>query len=311
LAIKIKRGEDMRKISIIGLGNVGATVAHTLVERSLCDTLILFDKKDGLAEAEVSDLSDGFVRRNGHINIKAGTEKDLSDSDIIIFAPGDITILQRFSDRLKEFEYTKTCAEEWGPKIKKSRFDGILLSITNPCDVIADYMQKLTGLPRERVIGTGTVLDTARMKNAVARVLNIDPNSVDGFVIGEHGNSQFVAWSQVSVATKPIMEILDRDMIEKIEEDTRMRAFETIKAKGYTSYGIANSTSLIVEAIFQDAKTILPVSSFSKKENCYIGHPAVVGREGILGDYEIELNEEEMEKWNKSANTIRETLPIK
>lgn len=301
----------MRKISIIGLGNVGATVAHTLVERSLCDTLALFDKKVGLAEAEVSDLSDGFVRRNGHINIKAGDGEDLKDSDIIIFAPGDITILQRYSDRLKEFEYTKTCAEEWGPKIKDSGFRGILVSITNPCDVIADYMQKLTEIPRERVIGTGTILDTARMKNAVSRVLNIDPNSVDGYVIGEHGNSQFVAWSQVSIATKPILEILDKEMIKKIEEDTRMRAFKTIEAKGYTSYGIANSTSIIVETIFQDARTILPVSSYSERDNCYIGHPAIVGRDGILGDYEIKLSDEERDEWDKSVSTIREIMPIK
>ncbi|CAG7588314.1 lactate/malate family dehydrogenase [Peptoniphilus senegalensis] len=301
----------MRKISIIGLGNVGATLAHTIVERSLCDTLFLFDKKEGLAEAEVSDLSDGFVRRNGHINIVAGSLKNLDESDIIVFAPGDITILQKNNDRLLEFKYTKTCAEEWGKKIKESNFKGIIVSITNPCDVIADYLQKLSGVPRERVIGTGTILDTARMKNAVARKLNIDPNSVDGYVIAEHGNSQFVAWSQVSIATKPIYEILDKETCKKIEEETKIRAFETIKAKGYTSYGIANSTSIVIETIFQDAKTILPVSSYSEKDGCYIGHPAIVGRDGILGDYELELNEEETEKWNKSVKTIKDTLPIK
>lgn len=301
----------MRKISIIGLGNVGATLAHTIVERSLCDTLFLFDKKEGLAEAEVSDLSDGFVRRSGHVNIVAGNLKNLDESDIIVFAPGDITILQKNNDRLLEFKYTKTCAEEWGKKIKDSKFKGIIVSITNPCDVIADYLQKLSGVPRERVIGTGTILDTARMKNAVARKLNIDPNSVDGYVIAEHGNSQFVAWSQVSIATKPIYEILDKETCKKIEEETKIRAFETIKAKGYTSYGIANSTSIVIETIFQDAKTILPVSSYSEKDGCYIGHPALVGRDGILGDYELELNEEETEKWNKSVKTIKDTLPIK
>lgn len=125
----------MRKISIIGLGNVGATLAHTIVERSLCDTLFLFDKKEGLAEAEVSDLSDGLVNRSGHINILAGSLENLDESDIIVFAPGDITILQKNNDRLLEFKYTKTCAEEWGKKIKESNFKGIIVSITNPCDV--------------------------------------------------------------------------------------------------------------------------------------------------------------------------------
>ena len=249
----------MKKISLIGLGNVGATVAYTLIERQLCDTLALFDKKEGLAQAEVNDLSDGMVKRDGHVNLIAGKSSDLDDSDIIIFAPGDISILQKYSDRLEEFKYTKTCVEEWAPIIKKSKFDGIIVSITNPCDVIAEYMQKLTEIPRERVIGTGTILDTARMKNAVAKFVDLDPNSIDGYVIGEHGNSQFVAWSNVYIANEPITNLLDQKTIEDIEASTRMKAFETIKAKGYTSYGIANSTAIVVETIFKDAKTILAV----------------------------------------------------
>lgn len=301
----------MRKISLIGLGNVGATVAHTLVERQLCDILALFDKKEGLAQAEVNDLNDGMVRRDGYVKLLAGSTEDLRDSDVIIFAPGDISILQKNSDRLEEFKYTKTCVEEWAPIIKKSGFDGIIVSITNPCDVIAEYMLKLTQLPRERVIGTGTILDTARMKNAVAKAVDLSPNSIDGYVIGEHGNSQFVAWSNVSIANNPILEILDQATIDQIEADTRMKAFETIKAKGYTSYGIANSTSIVVEAIYKDSKEILAVSSYLEETGCYIGHPAVVGRKGIIRDYSLVLNDQEQEKWEKSAAIIKETAPIK
>lgn len=301
----------MRKISLIGLGNVGATVAHTLVERHLCDTLALFDKKEGLAAAEVNDLNDSMVRRDGHVNLIAGKHTDLDDSDIIIFAPGDISILHNNSDRLAEFKYTKTCVEEWAPIIKDSNFDGIIVSITNPCDVIAEYMQKLSGHPRERVIGTGTILDTARMKNAVAKVVDLNPDSIEGYVIGEHGNSQFVAWSNVSIANKPILEILDEETIDAIEEDTRMKAFQTIKAKGYTSYGIANSTCIVVEAIFNNSKEILPVSSFLEEEGCYIGHPAVVGKDGIIRDYYLELNEVEQNKWDRSVGIIKDTAPIK
>lgn len=296
----------MKKISLIGLGNVGATVAHTLVERQLCDKLAIFDKKEGLAKAEVNDLRNGIVRRNGNVELLEGQIKDLDDSDIIIFAPGDITILQKHSDRLLEFEYTKKCVAEWGPIIKSSKFDGIIVSITNPNDVIAEYMQKLTGIPRNRVIGTGTVLDTARMKDALGKYLDIDPNSVDGYVLAEHGNSQFVAWSQVSIATKPVLNMIDQDIVDKIEEDTRMMGFDIIKGKGYTSYGIANSTSLIVEAIYTNAKTILPVSSYSEVAGCYIGHPAVVGRDGILRDFHVQLNESEQEKWDHSVKTMKE-----
>ena len=301
----------MKKISLIGLGNVGATVAYTLVERQLCDKLALFDKKAGLAQAEVNDLNDGMVRRDGYVHLSAGDKSDLDDSDIIIFAPGDISILQKCSDRLEEFKYTKTCVEEWAPIIKASKFDGIIVSITNPCDVIAEYMQKLTGLPRERVIGTGTILDTARMKNAVAKFVELDPNSIDGYVIGEHGNSQFVAWSNVVIATDPITNLLDKETIENIEASTRMKAFETIKAKGYTSYGIANATSIVVEAIFKDAKTILAVSSYSSADDCYIGHPAVVGKKGIIRDFQLKLNKEEQAKWDQSVKTIKDIAPIK
>lgn len=299
----------MKKVSIIGLGNVGATVAHTLVERKLCDEIALFDKKDGLVNAEINDLRDGMVRRNGNIELLAGEKSDLVDSDIIIFAPGDITILQNNSDRLEEFKYTKTCVEEWAPIIKDSGFKGIIVSITNPCDVIAEYMQKLTDLPKERVIGTGTVIDTARMKNAVAKYVGLDPNSIDGYVIGEHGNSQFIAWSKVSIASKSINKILDKKTFDQIEEASRMKAFEIIKGKGYTSYGIANAATIIVETIFNDSKTILPVSSYSSEAGCYIGHPAVVGKDGIIREVLLELNEIEQEKWNHSVETIKNTRP--
>lgn len=301
----------MKKISLIGLGNVGATVAYTLIERQLCDTLALFDKKEGLAQAEVNDLSDATVKRDGNIKLIAGKTNDLDDSDIIIFAPGDISILQKHSDRLEEFKYTKACVEEWAPVIKNSDFDGIIVSVTNPCDIIAEYIQKLTEMPCEKVIGTGTILDTARMKNALAKFIDLDPNSIDGYVIGEHGNSQFVAWSNVYIANEPITNFLDEKTLEDIEESTRMKAFETVKAKGYTSYGIANATAIIVETIFKDAKTILSVSSYSPVESCYIGHPAVVGRNGIIREFHLKLDEKEQAKWDHSVKTIKETTPIK
>ena len=250
-----------------------------------------------------------MVRRDGNVEITAGNKKDLADSDIIIFAPGDISILQNNSDRLEEFKYTRTCVEEWAPIIKDSGFEGIIVSITNPCDVIAEYLQKLTELPKERVIGTGTIIDTARMKNAVAKYVGLDPDSIDGYVIGEHGNSQFVAWSKVSIATQALNKILDEKSFDQIEEAARMKGFEIIQGKGYTSYGIANAATIIVETIFNDSKTILPVSSYSSKAGCYIGHPAVVGRQGIIRDFHLELDEKEQEKWNHSVETIKNTRP--
>lgn len=299
----------MKKISIIGMGNVGSTVAYTLIERQLCEKIVFFDKKRGLAKAEVNDLRDAMVGRNGNVDLIEGNDTDFDDSDIIIFAPGDISILQENDDRLEEFKYTKTCVEEWAPRIKNSEFDGILISITNPCDVIAGYMQKLTGLSKDKVIGTGTILDTARMKNALAKYLDVDPTSISGYVVGEHGNSQFVAWSQVNIASRPVSDFLEEEKFEDIEQSTRMKAFETIDAKGYTSYGIANATAIIVETIFTDSKSVLPVSSYSKVDGCYIGHPAVVGANGVIRDFHMALDDKEKEKWKESIATIKEMTP--
>ncbi|MDD7306749.1 MAG: L-lactate dehydrogenase [Peptoniphilaceae bacterium] len=296
----------MKKISIIGLGNVGSTVAYSLIERKLCEKIALFDKKDGLSKAEVNDLMDGMVRRDGHVEVIEGRKKDLDDTDIIIFAPGDIKIIQENQDLMSELTYTKTCVEEWAEKIKKSKFRGIIIVVSNPCDVLSSYMQELTGFAKEKVIGTGTILDTARMKNAVSKYLDVDPSSIDGYVLGEHGYSQFVAWSQVNIATKPIKELLDKKTITSIEKSTKTMAFETISAKGYTSFGIANATAIMVETIFTDAKTVLPVSSYSKTDGCYIGHPAVLGASGVIRDFHISLNEEEEKKWQESVKTIKQ-----
>lgn len=295
----------MKKVAVIGIGHVGSTVAYTLVARQLCDTLVLFDKNEKLVAAEKNDLTDGQVGRNGQVKILASDLNQLQDCDLVIFAAGDISILQHSNDRFDELKYTKTTVEEWAPKLKAAHFKGILLNITNPCDVITQYFQQLTGFPKHRVIGTGTTLDTARMQVAVGRQMHVDPNSVHGYVLGEHGNSQFVAWSGVRLTDQALTEVLMPEQLAAFAETAKQGAWDTISGKGYTSYGIANQANICAEAILKDMHLILPVSNYSTQVDCYMGHPAVVGAEGIQQDYHVALNDQEQADWQASAETIK------
>lgn len=295
----------MKKVAVIGIGHVGSTVAYTLIARQLCDTLVLFDKNEKLVEAEKNDLTDGQVGRNGQVKILTSDLTQLSDCDLVIFAAGDISILQHSNDRFDELTYTKTTVEEWAPKLKAAQFKGVLLNITNPCDVITQYFQQLTGFEKHRVIGTGTTLDTARMQVAVGHQLSIDPNSVQGYVLGEHGNSQFVAWSGVRLTDQVLADALDPKTLSDFAQIAKQGAWDTISGKGYTSYGIANQANICAEAILKDMHQILPVSNYSTNAGCYMGHPAVVTAQGVKQDYHVALNAQEQVEWQASADTIK------
>lgn len=298
--------KNLRKVAIIGLGHVGHTVAHTLVERNLVDQLVLFDKEEKLVIAETNDLIDGQIGKNLQVKFPDSDEKEFGDCDIIIFAAGDISILHGTNaDRFTELNYTKTVAAEWAPKIKQSGFNGILLSITNPCDVITQYLQELTGLSKNQVFGTGTTLDTARMKHAVSQALDIHPSAIEGYVLGEHGESQFVGWSNVRIAGTALTDSHSQEHLDALEKAARNGGWVTITGKGYTCFGIANQAAILVEAILNDNQLIAPVSNFSEIEQVYVGHPAKISKKGIVKEFPLHLNELEKEKWQKTIETIK------
>lgn len=159
----------MKKVAIIGMGHVGSTTAYTLISKNIVDELVLFDSRADILQAELNDLMDGQMEQNHQVRLIEPALSELADTDVILFSAGDISIFEGNPDRFAELNLTKTIVEEWAPKIKASGFNGILLNITNPCDVITQYLQELTGFPRERVFGTGTSLDTGRMKHAVSK----------------------------------------------------------------------------------------------------------------------------------------------
>lgn len=296
----------MKKVGIIGVGHVGSTTAYTLIQQQVADEIILYDKNEPLVVAEVNDLLQGQIGRDSTVKVRGNDLAELGSCDVLIFAAGDITLLAGDTDRFEELAFTKQVAAEWGPKIKDSGFNGILVSITNPCDVIVHYLQKLTGIPYHRIFGTGTSLDTVRMQQAVGESLNIHPNNVTGYVLGEHGETQFVPWSMVKIAQQPIDEIYSPTELEELEKETRQKGWKIFLGKVYTCYGIANQASKIVKAILTDAQIILPLSVFSETEQIYIGQPALLGKDGIVKTYPLVFTPNEVVKWQNSVDRIKE-----
>lgn len=296
----------MHKIGIIGLGHVGSTVAHILLMKGLVDELVLIDSNTKKTKAEYFDFNDSFARTENSAVIKIDDYNELKDADVLITAFGDVAATARTDDRFAELPINLKNVKTVGQKIKDSGFHGILLNISNPCDVITNQLQKITGLSHEHVFGTGTFLDTARMQRAVGANFKEAPQNVNGFVLGEHGDSQFTAWSTVSIDNQPIQQFADAGKadLDKLDEEARHGAFTVVDGKGYTCYAIAACAVDIVKAIFTDKKQFLPASIYLKKYDLYIGYPAVISKDGVEHIAKLALTDEEQAKLDASAKTI-------
>ena len=295
------------KIGIIGDGHVGSTVAQQLILTGLVDDLVMIDVNEAKVRADQLDFQDAMANLKHHITITINDYSALKDADIVISAFGNIE-LEAGGERFAELNYNRERIGDIAEAIKKSGFNGILLAITNPVDAITNMYQELTGLPRKHVIGTGTLLDTARMKRAVGELMNVDPRSVEGFNLGEHGNSQFTAWSTVKVLEKPVTEVAEAKhlKLEDLNDEIKFGGQTVYKGKQYTNYGISAAVTRLVETIQSDAHTEMPVSNYQEKYGTYLSYPAIVGRDGIIQTVELTLTDEEEKKLQASAATIKE-----
>ena len=298
-----------RKIGVIGMGHVGSTVAHYIVAEGFADDLVLIDPNEKKVTADATDFEDAMANLPVHTNITVNDYSALKDADVVISAVGNI-LLQKDNkehDRFIELPFTQNAVKDVSAKLKASGFNGILVDITNPCDVITTMYQKFTGLPKNHVMGTGTLLDSSRMRRAVSSELGIDPRSVAGYNLGEHGNSQFTAWSTVRVLGRPITEIAKERNIDlaKLDEVARAGGYTVFHGKHYTNYGIASAAVRLANIIISDARTEIPVSNWHEEYNTYLSYPAIVGRDGIIEQDHLELTDDENEKLKASANYIR------
>ena len=298
-----------RKVAVIGMGHVGSTVAHYIVANGFADDLVLIDTNEKKVNADALDFEDAMANLLHHTNIYVNDYGQLKDTDVIVSALGNIKLQDNpDADRFAELPFTRDAVPKVAEKIKESGFNGKIVAITNPVDVITSIYQSVTGLPKNQVIGTGTLLDSARMKRAVASRLNVDPRSVEGYNLGEHGNSQFTAWSTVRVLEQPITELAKKRGLDlgELDHEARMGGWKVFSGKKYTSYGVATAAVRLVNTILSDAHTVMPVSNFREEYDCYLSYPAVVGRNGIEEQVQLHLTDEELDKLQTSANFIKE-----
>ena len=296
-----------RKVAIIGMGNVGAAVAHGLIAQGAFDDYVLIDTNEAKVKADALDFQDAAANLNHHANITVNSYEALADADVIISALGNIKLQDNpNADRFAELPFTSKEVIEVSKKIKEVGFNGILIAITNPVDVVTSLYQHYTGLPKERVIGTGTLLDTARMKRAVGVRFGVDPRSVYGYNLGEHGNSQFTAWSQVRVKGQPISNLTSEEVLDEIGTEAMKGGHTVFYGKKYTSYGIASAAIRLALAVISDAHEELPVTNYYAPLDTYLSYPALVGRSGIIEQLQLTLTEEEEAKLARSAQFIQD-----
>ncbi len=296
-----------RKIAIIGMGNVGAAVAHGLIAQGAFDDYVLIDKNEAKVKADALDFQDAAANLNHHANIIVNDYQALADADVVVSALGNIKLQDNpNADRFAELPFTSKEVPFVAGQLKKVGFTGIIIVISNPVDVITSLYQHYTGLPKERVIGTGTLLDTARMKRAVGVRFGVDPRSVYGYNLGEHGNSQFTAWSQVRIKGQPISIFASVEELDEIALEALKGGHTVFYGKKYTSYGIASAAIRLAVALVSDSHEELPVSNYYQTLDTYLSYPAIVGREGIVEQVKLSLTEKEEEKLAYSAQFIKQ-----
>ena len=307
---------NMQKIAVIGCGFVGSTSAFSLIQTGLFSEMVLIDANKERAEGEAMDLSHGSAYLTP-MKIYAGTYDDIVDAGIIVITAG--ANQKPNETRLDLVKKNVNIFKSIIPEITSRNCEGIILVVSNPVDILTEVTLKLSGFPANRVIGSGTVLDTARLKYVLGRHLQVDPRNIHAYIIGEHGDSELVVWSGAQVAGIHINHFCElrghfnhEESMERLAQEVRDSAYEIIERKGATYYGVAVAVKRIVEAIVKDEHAVLPVSSLMQGEfgleGLCLSIPTVVGQNGVEKVVDIHLNNEENEKLQASAKALKDIL---
>lgn len=303
----------IRKVGILGVGHVGAHCAYSLAIQGIVDELVLVDVKAEKVKSECQDLRDAVMYMPHNVTINVGTYADLGDCDILVNSLGDIGLVAT-GDRNDEMRFTVAQLKVTMPKVMASGFKGVIITITNPCDTIANLVYKLSGLPKGRVFGTGTGLDTSRLVSALAQQTGIDHQAISAYMIGEHGDSQIAAWSCVSFGGVPLSALegkderfsFDKDKLQAIAIDA---GWVTYHGKHCTEYGICSTLARMVRAVLHDEKRIMPASMLLEGEygenDVFVGVPCVIGKNGVEEVVELPLTAEEKEKFHACCDNVR------
>jgi len=307
--------DDNRKVVLIGTGMVGMSYAYALLNQGTCDELVLIDIDKKKAMGEAMDLNHGLAFSGTNMKIYAGDYEDCANSDIVVICAG---VAQKPGEtRTDLLQRNAAVFKSIIDPVVESGFSGIFLVATNPVDIMARITCALSGFTPERVFGTGTTLDTARLRYLLGDYFTVDPRNIHAYVMGEHGDTEFVPWSQAMIGTKSILEICEESNgkyciqnMEKITEEVRGAAYKIIEAKNATYYGIGMALVRITRAIFGNENSILTVSTMLHgdygQNDVFIGVPTIVNRNGVRNILHLNLNAEERKLLQHSCDTLRE-----
>lgn len=307
-------GRKNTKVAIVGTGLVGSSTAFSLVTQGVCDEVLMIDINKERALGEAMDLNHSIEYLNRNTKVRVASYDECEDVDIVVITAGAPP--KAGQTRLDTLDLSAKIVESIVAPIMESGFRGHFLIVSNPADVIAYHVYRLSGLPKSHVLSTGTSIDTARLKNFIGEILDIDPRSVQGYSMGEHGDSQMVPWSHVRVGGKSFEKIIEDNKdkhsnvnLDKLVEDTARAGWEVYKRKGTTYYAIATATVAIIKAILNDENKIIPVSTLLEGEygmnDVFAGVPAILNSDGVKEIIEIDMTDEEREKFKNSVEIIK------
>ncbi len=302
------------KVVLVGTGFVGMSMAYSMLNRGGIGELILIDIDKNKTVGEEMDLSHGLPFAPQKMVIKAGEYSDCSDAQIVVITAG--AAQKPGQTRLELAEVNTKIVKEITKNVMASGFNGIIVVASNPVDLMTYVVYKTSGLPKNKVIGSGTVLDTARLRYMIAEYLNVSSKNVHAYIMGEHGDSSFVPWSHCYVGCKKLIDIMKDtnkpvEDLEKIHQNVINAAYEIIDKKKATYYGIGMSLNRLVRAILDDENAIITVSTYLEngeygQNDVYIGVPAIINKNGVRELLKLDLNEKEQEKLNNSCNVIKQ-----
>ena len=304
---------DNRKVVVVGTGFVGMSMAYSLENQGGINELVLIDVLKDKADGEAMDLSHGLACAPSRIDIKSGDYDECKDADIVVITAG---IAQKPGQtRLELLQINTKIMKEITENIMKSGFNGIIVVATNPVDLMTYVVYKVSGLPSERIIGSGTVLDTSRLRYLIGKRLEVSPKNVHTYIMGEHGDSSFAVWSHSYVGCKSLKGILadrneDASMLDEVYTEVQQAAYEIINRKKATYYGIGLGLTKLVKAILNNEREILTVSTYIDgnfgHSGLFIGVPAIITNTGVREILDLHLAKDEQEKFDHSFEILNE-----
>lgn len=310
-----------RKIVIIGAGHVGSHAGYALISQGLAEEIVYIDTNGKKAAAQAMDLFDATVYLPKRSIVRAGSYDDAGDADLLIVAAGPLPDMSKGQTRMDTLRQTIEIIKEVAEHIRASGFGGIILNISNPADVVTHYIQHALEYPPEKIFSTSTTLDSARLKRALSEAAGIDQKSIQAYALGEHGESQMVPWSAVTIGGKPLNQLMAEQPdtygkldLEAIAAEGRAGGWHILAGKGSTEFGIGAAVAEVVRAVFGDENRILPVSTLLTGQygqtGVYASVPAILNRHGVAGVIELSLTEAEQEQFYESCRTMKENYQL-